>query len=77
MILDSGQIKCDDCGQFIAVQDIYEGKASNVCVYPDSEFTRETWESCCRKCTDDLFWRQVGQMMKEIGVYMRNKGIFV
>lgn len=44
------KIKCDECGRFIAVQDMINGKALHNCVLPDSEFSVETFESLCAKC---------------------------
>jgi hypothetical protein len=44
------KIKCDECGQFIALLDIVDGKAAHNCVLPDSEFSCETFESICAKC---------------------------
>jgi hypothetical protein len=44
------KIKCDECGCFIGVQDLIDGKALHHCVLPDSEFSDETFESLCAKC---------------------------
>jgi len=44
------KIKCDECGQFIDVQDLIDGKALHHFVLPDSEFSFETFESICAKC---------------------------
>ena len=45
--------RCDVCGKFIALEDFYAapeyGPAIRRLVYPDSEFTRETWETLCMK----------------------------
>lgn len=38
--------RCDVCGKFIALHDFPE-RATRRCVAPDSEFTRETWETLC------------------------------
>lgn len=43
-------IKCDECGKFIALQDLVDGKALHQCVAPDSEFSDETFESLCARC---------------------------
>ena len=40
--------RCDVCGRFIALKaSVPEGKAKRSLVYPDSEFTSETWETLC------------------------------
>ncbi len=44
------KIKCDECGRFIGVQDLVDGKALHHCVTPDSEFSDETFESLCSRC---------------------------
>lgn len=38
--------RCDECGRFIALADFDRGAVRRL-VYPDSEFTRETWETLC------------------------------
>lgn len=38
---------CDECGKFISYSDIAEGIATHVMVTPDSEKTRETFETLC------------------------------
>lgn len=38
--------RCDECGRFIALDDFDNGAVRRL-VYPDSEFTRETWETLC------------------------------
>jgi hypothetical protein len=40
--------RCDQCGQFIAIDDFDSGAVRRL-VYPDSEYTRETWETLCTK----------------------------
>jgi hypothetical protein len=40
--------RCDDCGRFISVTDFEHGDAVRKLVYPDSDRTRETWETLCR-----------------------------
>ena len=39
--------RCDVCGRFIALEDFERGAIRHL-IYPDSEFTRETWETLCR-----------------------------
>lgn len=41
--------RCDDCGRFIGPDEFDRGAVRQL-VYPDSELTRETWETLCRKC---------------------------
>jgi Zn finger protein HypA/HybF involved in hydrogenase expression len=43
-------IKCDECGRFISLEDLVDGKATHNCVLPDSEFSVETFESICAQC---------------------------
>jgi hypothetical protein len=38
--------KCDACGRFISF-DEFEAGAIRRLVYPDSDYTRETWETLC------------------------------
>lgn len=40
--------RCDECGRFIALSK-FGCCAVRRLVYPDSEFTRETWETLCEK----------------------------
>lgn len=42
--------KCDYCGRFISYKDLEEGVATFKMIYPDSAFTSESWEGCCKKC---------------------------
>ena len=45
--------RCDICGRFIAMEDFDKGAVRN-CVYPDSELTKETWETlCCVHAEED------------------------
>ena len=46
---------CDECGRFIAMDDFDRG-AMHRLVYPDSEYTRETWETLC--CTHGQHTRE-------------------
>jgi hypothetical protein len=43
--------RCDVCGRFIAFDDFGRAAVRRL-VYPDSEFTRETWETLCRAHSD-------------------------
>lgn len=42
--------RCDSCGKFIAYGEFAEGRAKRILIYPDSQFTDETWETLCQKC---------------------------
>ncbi len=44
--------KCDVCGKFIPLDDFGKGAVRSL-VYPDSELTRETWETLCRAHGED------------------------
>lgn len=46
--MSDGEIwnRCDVCGRFIAMADFASGAVRRL-VYPDSELTRETWETLC------------------------------
>jgi hypothetical protein len=44
--------RCDECGRFIALKAFApDGKAARRLIYPDSEFTVETWETLCQEHT--------------------------
>ena len=42
--------RCDNCGKFIAYADFGNGAARRL-VTPDSEFSREEYETLCKKCS--------------------------
>ena len=45
--------KCTYCGKFIAYRDFRDKDgALTRMLYPDSEFTIETWETICKKCRE-------------------------
>ena len=44
--------RCDVCGRFIALSAFECCKASRRLIYPDSELTRETWETLCERHRD-------------------------
>ena len=50
MIKKSSKIKCDLCGRFISCEDLRNEKAIHRMSLPDSDYSRETWESICEKC---------------------------
>lgn len=39
--------RCDVCGRFIALADFASARARRALIYPDSEYSRETWETLC------------------------------
>lgn len=41
--------RCDVCGRFIPMEDFENGRAYRHLVTPDSEHTREEWETLCYK----------------------------
>lgn len=45
--------KCDQCGRFISYEDLRSGRAKNVMVLPESEYSQETWETLCPEHNDD------------------------
>jgi hypothetical protein len=47
--MDTWDVRCDVCGRFISVDDLQIGRARHVLLTPDSEFTKETYESLCHK----------------------------
>ena len=47
------RIKCDECGQFISLDDLISGRATHFMSQPDSEVNDETYESECRKCKEN------------------------
>jgi hypothetical protein len=49
-LIRNDRIVCDGCGKFIAMQDLFDGKANHHFVLPDSEFSDETFESLCSAC---------------------------
>lgn len=51
--------RCDDCGKFISYKDFDEGKAVRVLLTPDSEFTREEYETLCKE--HSLLWRKIDE----------------
>lgn len=45
-------MKCDSCGRFVCVESLADGTAKRVLLTPDSEFTREEWETLCAGCCE-------------------------
>ena len=44
------RIRCDICGCFISYKDIDEGKAILQMITLDSHFSKEEYETICKKC---------------------------
>lgn len=42
--------RCEDCGQFIGLDEFDNGRAVRKVVYPDSEYTQETYETYHVQC---------------------------
>ena len=42
--------KCDWCGRFVSYENLQSGESYHVMVTPDSHYSSETWETCCKKC---------------------------
>lgn len=53
MLTINDKLKCDECGQFVSIDDLVTGKASHVIIVPESETTKETYETLCEDCCDD------------------------
>ena len=41
-------LRCDACGRFIPWQDLDDGTASRTLITPDSDYSKETYETLCR-----------------------------
>jgi len=44
--------KCDECGKFISYKDFGKG-ATRKLASVDSDFSREAYETLCKKCTKE------------------------
>ena len=44
--------RCDVCGQFIPINDFGNGQAIRRLLTPDSEYTKETYETLCKRHKD-------------------------
>ena len=51
MITKNGELKCDECGKFVGYNELKNKTATHKLIYPDSEFTKETWETHCHRCS--------------------------
>ena len=50
MLTKNGLIACDFCGKFIAIDELAEQTATHLLLTPDSEFTKEEYESYHNAC---------------------------
>lgn len=50
MLTRTNKIICDNCGKFISYEHLMSSEAKHSLVTPDSDLTKETWESLCPKC---------------------------
>ena len=57
---DEWRIKCTNCGRFIGLQDLIDGKASHNLLTEDTEFSREEFVSLCAKCLSISASRSTG-----------------
>jgi hypothetical protein len=48
-VTDESWNRCDVCGRFIPMRDFEAGSATRRLLTPDSEYTREEWETLCEK----------------------------
>lgn len=50
MLTKNGNIACDYCGKFIAIDELIDQKATHSLLTPDSELTKEEYESYHHAC---------------------------
>jgi len=50
MLTKNGSITCDYCGKFIAVDELIEQKATHALLTPDSDRSKEEYESYHHAC---------------------------
>ncbi len=50
--MNKDPIKCDNCGKFIAYDDIDNGAICNM-ITPDTEVSNECYETICKKCNSN------------------------
>jgi len=46
------RLKCDQCGKFVALIDLENGRASHRCIVPSSLCSDEVFETQCSRCTN-------------------------
>ena len=44
------RIRCTWCGRFVSYADLDSGEAYHKMATPDSDYTWEEYETCCKKC---------------------------
>jgi hypothetical protein len=66
--------RCDVCGKFISMSD-FPSPATRNLVYPDSELTKETWETFCKSCSEDAKPSQKSalQSAKDASILLRRR----
>lgn len=42
-------IRCDECGRFVAFDDLLNGIATHRLITPDSDYSEERYASLCRR----------------------------
>lgn len=47
-MIDRWDVKCEVCGKFLSFADLDSGKARHTYILPDSEYSRETFETLCK-----------------------------
>lgn len=52
MLTKNNNFKCDECGKFITLEDLVEGKALHALVTPDSHWSSEEYLTLCREHYD-------------------------
>jgi hypothetical protein len=50
MLLKNGSIACEYCGKFISIAELERGEAEHYLLTPDSELTKEDFESYHHVC---------------------------
>lgn len=66
MLTRTNQIKCDECGKFIALDDLANGKAQHQLATPESLTTRETFSSLCSEHAGQTPRRDMAQSQATI-----------
>jgi hypothetical protein len=51
--MPSKQLRCDDCGRFVAYADLESGSARHLPICLDNEFSPEEWETLCKVCNNE------------------------
>lgn len=48
--MENFSIKCDNCGKYISFEDLDKGLAQRHMITPDSEYSKEQYETLCKSC---------------------------